>query len=119
MRCGPTYGGNIRHYTGGRASITCAGFLLMPSENIACVTSWSVPGGVTAVPAVTNLGSYLHRTEAALKKLFPDIFGEHRVDYAVWFMHHAELEHCARRDLVLPVVMSWARGYIARQANGG
>jgi hypothetical protein len=67
------------------------------------------------VPLVTNLGAYLHATQSNLQKRFPDIYGEHRVDFADWYLYHAELERCPRRDLIVPVVLSWARAYIAKQ----
>ncbi len=79
------------------------------------VLEWAVksspddPLGDQAVPLVTNLGVYLHVTQPNLQKPYPDIFGRHRVDFAVWYLYNADLERCARRDLILPVVLSWAR----------
>ncbi len=77
--------------------------------NWAIQRSPSDPLGAKGIPMVTNLGVYLHATQLNLQKRFPDIFGVHRVDFAVWYLYDATLERCARRDLILPVVTSWAQ----------
>jgi hypothetical protein len=75
------------------------------------VQEWAIlpARGDTGVPVVTNLGAYLHATQPKLEEKFPNIYGEHRVDFAVWFLYHAVLERCRRRDLILPIILSWAR----------
>jgi hypothetical protein len=72
------------------------------------------PMGAAGVPMVTNLGAYLHATQTKLQKLFPDIYGRNRVDFAVWYLYHVQLERCTQRDLILPVVLSWAEATVAK-----
>jgi hypothetical protein len=61
-----------------------------------------------AVPIVTTLGAYLYDNDAHVRTLFPDLFGEHRIDFSEWFMNNVITDEAFGRDVVLPVLLSWA-----------
>ncbi len=44
-------------------------------------------------PVVTNLAYYVYRTRSDLQNLFPDLFGEDRVEYVIWFIRSGSAEH--------------------------
>lgn len=64
-------------------------------------------------PLITNLAIYLHRIRADLKTIFPDIFGKDRIDYALWFVQRAAVEHELDLEFTRQVhrsLLLWASG---------
>jgi hypothetical protein len=59
-------------------------------------------------PLVTNFGAYLHATHPERERLFPDLYDEHRIDFAIWFVHWVSIHEPRGWDLALPVLQSWA-----------
>ena len=69
-------------------------------------------GGKMA-PVITELGAYLYSIRSDVRAIMPDLYGAHRVDFADWFISSAAKEYNLARNLVLPVITSWAKGKIA------
>jgi hypothetical protein len=67
------------------------------------------PLGRNGVPIITNFGAWMYSFRRELQSRFPDLYGEHRVDFAVWFAHSTRIEEKDGVELVLPVVTSWAK----------
>lgn len=44
-------------------------------------------------PIVTNLAHYVYRTRSDLQNLFPDLFGEDRIEYVFWFTRSGSAEY--------------------------
>ncbi len=53
---------------------------------------------------MTRLAIFAYRSSPELQQAFPDIYGEHRVDYLKWFLEH----YAWVLGVVRPVVASWA-----------
>jgi hypothetical protein len=84
--------------------------------------AWGVApsaGGPDGIPVITNFGAYLYSRRPDIQAQFPDLYGEHRVDFSVWFIHAARLLPGVRRAYILPVLVSWAAGAPRAYADGG
>jgi hypothetical protein len=58
---------------------------------------------------ITNLAAFIHRLRPDLQKASPDIFGENRIGYAIWFLRYAYYECQLDERFFTPVAMSWLR----------
>lgn len=67
------------------------------------------PGAGERVPIATELGAFLYSTRCDIRGLMPDLYGEHRVDFADWFVSSAAADYLLDQSLVMPVLLSWAR----------
>lgn len=63
-----------------------------------------------ALPLITEFAYAFYQLRQDLPAVFPDPFGEHRREFADWFMHSAIREFEFDDSFILPVVESWARG---------
>jgi len=60
-------------------------------------------------PIITELGAYLYSIRSDVRALMPDLYGEHRVDFADWFISSASKEYGLDYKLILPLISSWAQ----------
>jgi hypothetical protein len=63
-----------------------------------------------AAPLITNLGAHLHAVHPDREQTFPDLYGTHRIDFGIWFIHWVNFHEPYGWEFVLPVLMSWADG---------
>ena len=60
---------------------------------------------------LTNLAAFIHSTRTDLQDGFPDLFGQDRLGYALWFVGRAQVEGEIAAALVQPVrdaLLAWA-----------
>jgi hypothetical protein len=75
------------------------------------------PAAGSKVPIVTELGAFLYSIRGDIRGLMPDLCGDHRVDFADWFVSSAASEYGLDQSLVAPVLSSWAQGPSAQTAQ--
>jgi hypothetical protein len=46
-----------------------------------------------SVPILTNLATYLYQRQPDLRAAFPDLYGQHRIDFIRWLIAHAAQEY--------------------------
>ena len=54
-----------------------------------CARAEADPQSRGSLPIVTNLAAYIHRQRPDLQAHFPDLYGQSRVDYVLWFSRAA------------------------------
>ena len=59
-------------------------------------------------PIVSELGAYLYSIRPDVAAAMPDIYGQHRVSFAHWFLYSARKEYALDRAFTLPVIRAWA-----------
>jgi hypothetical protein len=72
------------------------------------------PAAGDRAPIVTELGAFLYSVRCDIRGLMPDLYGEHRVDFADWFVSSAAADYGLDQSLVTPVLLSWAQGPTGR-----
>lgn len=61
-----------------------------------------------AVPLITELAHYLHSIRPDVRALYPDPFGERRMEFGNWFAYYATVEYGLDDVFTLPVIQSVA-----------
>lgn len=62
-------------------------------------------------PPITSLARFLHRTRGDLRRAYPDIDGEHRIDVLLWVAQHAQAEYGLDAAFTTPTwqaLLTWA-----------
>ena len=67
------------------------------------------PSAEKSVPAITELGAFLHSIRPDVARAMPELYGRHRVDFSNWFVSSAREEYSLGRVFTLPVIRSWAK----------
>lgn len=65
---------------------------------------------------ITNLSMRLYRERFDLRTQFPDIFGQERVDWVLWFVYHAQQEFGLDDAFIAPMrenLLAWASTLVA------
>ncbi len=75
------------------------GWLNAPAEND--------PVRYSGQPLITNLAAYLHRHHPGLQELYPDLYGQHRLDVIEWFLRYASEPYQLEQSFLAPVRASW------------
>jgi hypothetical protein len=65
------------------------------------------------IPRITNLAAYLHQIRSDLRKAYPDVFGESRREFALWFLTFAGAEYDLPEAFLTPVHQRWRVPLIA------
>ena len=76
-------------------------------QNPGPLLSWlNEPLETRSYPLLTHLALLLHEARGDLQQAYPDPRGEHRREYAYWFVHHAYREYRLHVELVRSVALS-------------
>jgi len=65
---------------------------------------WRAPQAERAdVPGLTYLARYIYRRRPNLRAIFPDVYGQHRIEYMRWFLGHAASEYSLDQACIAPL----------------
>jgi hypothetical protein len=70
-----------------------------------------------AAPMITNIAAHIHRTRTDVSAVFPDLYGQHRVDFVLWLIEHAARDYHLDDAYIAPLRLSLADWATRPDAN--